>query len=149
VARSQATTPDAYLDEQEPSRRAELAAVRDAVNAAMPDGYAERIAWGMISWEVPLELSGPTYNGQPLLYAALAAQKSHNALYLNCMAYSPERSERLRQRFAESGLKLDMGKSCVRFRRADQLDLDAIKDEIASTTPAEFADAAAKPHSSR
>ena len=52
------------------------------------------MAWGMISWEVPLDSSGETYNGQPLVYAALAAQKNYNALYLNCVYGSEERTER-------------------------------------------------------
>ncbi len=143
MVRSTAATPEAYLAELEPERSAELGRVRDAVNAAMPDGFQERMAWGMISWEVPLEVSGPTYNRQPLVYAALAAQKNHNALYLNCVYASPEGSERLAKAFADAGLKLDMGKSCVRFRTADELAMDAIAQEIASTTPEEFAALAA------
>ena len=138
MARSSAATPDVYIAELEPARAAELARVRDAINAAMPDGFVERMAWGMISWEVPIETSGPTYNGQPLVYAALAAQKNYNALYLNCTYASAERSERLRQAFAQSGRKLDMGNSCIRFRNAEDLDLPAIAEEIASTRPDEF-----------
>ena len=139
MARSEAATPQAYLAELDPARRSELSRVRDTVNDALPSGYVERMAWGMISWEVPLETSGPTYNKQPLVYAALAAQKNHNALYLNCVYGSDERTARLRDAFAAAGRKLDMGKSCVRFRRADDLALDAIAEEIASTGPQEFA----------
>jgi len=137
VARSSALTPDAYLAELEPEHAIELGRVRDAVNAAIPDGYCERMAWGMISWEVPL-VSGPTYNKQPLVYAGLGAQKKYNALYLNCAYASAERTERLARSFAASGHKLNMGKSCIRFRRAADLDLDAIRAEIASATPDEF-----------
>jgi Domain of unknown function (DU1801) len=139
VARSDAATPDAYLAGLEPGRAAEIGRVRDAVNAALPDGYVERMAWGMISWEVPIEVSGPTYNKQPLVYAALAAQKNYNALYLNCVYPSAERTGRLREAFAAAGKKLDMGKSCIRFKTADDLPLDAIAREIGSMTPQEFA----------
>jgi hypothetical protein len=142
VARSSAATPEAYLAELEPGPAAELRRVRDAVNAAMPDGFEECMAWGMISWEVPLEVSGPTYNKQPLVYAALAAQKNYNALHLNGVYGSAERTGRLAKAFAEAGLKLDMGKSCVRFRKADDLPLDAIAREIGSMTPREFASGA-------
>ena len=138
MARSDAATPEAYLAKQDPERRAELGRVRDLVNANVPDGYVERMAWGMISWEVPLEVSGPTYNKQPLVYAALAAQKNHNALYLNCTYASAGGAERLKQAAAAAGRKLDMGKSCMRFRRADDLPLDEIAEEVRSTTPAEF-----------
>ena len=138
MARSDAATPEAYLDEQGPERRAELAQVRDLVNANLPEGYVERMAWGMISWEVPLDISGPTYNKQPLVYAALAAQKNHNALYLNGTYASPGGAERLEQAAISAGKKLDMGKSCVRFERAGELPLDAIAEEIGLTGPVEF-----------
>lgn len=147
MARSEAPTPDAYIAELPADRAAEIAQVRAAVNGALPGGYVERMAWGMISWEVPLEASGPTYNGQPLVYAALAAQKNHNALYLNCTYASEERTERLRQRFAGSGKKLDMGKSCVRFKKADALDLDAIIECISALSPDEFVAETAAAHS--
>ena len=139
MARSDAATPEAYLAELEPARAAELAKLRDLVNAHLPPGYVERMAWGMISWEVPMEVSGSTYNKQPLVYAALAAQKNHNALYLNGTCASAERSERLKQAAAASGKPLDMGKSCIRFRRADDLPLAEIAAEIAASTPADFA----------
>ena len=136
---SSARTPDEYLADLDTERAAELGLVRNAVNAAMPDAYVERMAWGMISWEVPIELSGSTYNNQPLVYAALAAQKNYNSLYLNCAYASAERTEQLRRAFADAGKKLDMGKSCIRFKRADDLPLEAIGREIGSTAPAEFA----------
>ena len=138
MKRNDASTPDAYIAELPAERAAEIGRVRDAVKAALPDGYVERMAWGMISWEVPIERSGKTYNGEPLVYAALAAQKNHNALYLNCLYGSAERTEALRQRFAASGRKLDMGKSCVRFRKADDLDLTAIAEEVAAVAPDEY-----------
>ena len=138
MAKSSAATPEEYLAALQPARAAEIAAVRDLVNAALPPGYVERMAWGMISWEVPIALSGPTYNGQPLVYAALAAQKNYNALYVNCAYTSAERTDQLKQAFAASGKRLDMGKSCIRFRRAADLDLDAIRAEIGSAPPAVF-----------
>ena len=136
MARSEAPTPDAYIAEQTADRAAELIQVRDAVNAALPDGYVEGMAWGMICWEVPMAISGPTYNGQPLAYVALGAQKNYNALYVPCG--SNERSERFRRRVIAGGRKLNMGKSCVRFRKADELDLEAVAELIGALTPREF-----------
>lgn len=135
MARSNAPTPDAYIAELPADRAAELTRVREAVNAALPDGYVEGMAWGMICWEVPLERSGKTYNGQPLAYAALGAQKNYNAIYLNCLYGSDERTEAFRQAFAKAGRKLDMGKGCVRFKRADDLCIDAVAEAIAAVTP--------------
>ena len=136
MARSDAPTPDAYLAELPADRAAELTRVRDAVNSALPEGYVEGMAWGMICWEVPMAVSGPTYNGQPLAYVALSAQKNYNALYVPCG--SNVRNEQFRRRVLASGRKLDMGKSCVRFRKAADVDLDAVAELIGALTPGEF-----------
>ena len=135
---SSATTVAAYLAELDPARSAEIETVRELVNAALPAGYREGMTYGMITWVIPLDDYPDTYNGQPLGYAALAAQKNSNSLYLNCVYASAERTERLKQAWAAAGKKLDMGKSCIRFRRASDLALDVIRDEIAATPPAEF-----------
>ena len=135
---SKAATVADYLAELPPERRAEIARVRDAVNAALPAGYREGMGYGMIGWVVPLETYPDTYNKQPLAYAGLAAQKNYNSLYLTCVYASQERTQRLREAAAAAGTTLDMGKSCIRFNRADDLPLDLIRDEIASTPPEEF-----------
>ena len=135
---SKAQTVAAYLGELAPERRREIEKVRDAINAAIPAGYREGMGYGMIGWVVPLETYPDTYNGQPLAYAGLAAQKHSNSLYLTCAYASPERTQRLKDEAAATGKKLDLGKSCIRFRHADDLPLDAIAREIASTTPEEF-----------
>ena len=135
---SKAATVAAYLDELPPERRAEIAIVRDLVNAALPEGYVEVMSYGMIGWVIPLQDYPVTYNGQPLAYAGLAAQKNGNSLYLNCVYASTKRTERLRGAWAASGKKLDMGKSCIRFKRASDLALDVVRDEIAATAPAEL-----------
>ena len=129
---SKAATPEAYIAELPPERAELVSRVRDMVNANLPDGYVERMNWGMISWELPLERYPDTYNGQPLVYAALASQKNHTALYLNCICASEERTQRLKDAYAAAGKKLDMGKSCIRFKRADQLAEGVLADAIAS-----------------
>lgn len=138
MASSKAATVAQYLADLPADRRAEIEEVRDLVNAALPAGYREGMGFGMIGWVIPLEDYPDTYNKQPLAYAGLAAQKNYNSLYLNCVYASKERSERLQEAAAVAGKKLDMGKSCIRFRRAEDLPLELISDEIASTSPAEF-----------
>jgi hypothetical protein len=128
---SKATTVAAYLDEQPPERRAELEKVLRVVRKHMPKGYRETMAWGMIGWGVPLERYPDTYNGQPLCYAGLAAQKNYNSLYLMGCYSSPEQLRRLEQAFDDAGLTLDMGKSCIHFRRAEDLPLAAIGGLVA------------------
>ena len=137
VSSSAATVAD-YLAELDPERRTQIETVRKVVNAALPAGYVEVMSYGMIGWVIPLADYPDTYNKQPLGYAGLAAQKNSNSLYLNCVYASTERTERLKVKWKLSGKKLDMGKSCIRFKRADDLALDLIRDEIAATTPAEF-----------
>ncbi|HEX8062766.1 MAG TPA: DUF1801 domain-containing protein [Allosphingosinicella sp.] len=129
MAGSKAPTPEAYLEELPPERAGFVARLRELVNANLPDGYVERMNWGMISWEVPLTRYPDTYNGQPLVYAALAAQKNHTALYLNCVQASEERTRALRAQWAAAGRKLDMGKSCLRFKRPE----DVAEDVLAHT----------------
>ena len=134
---SRAATVADYLAELPADRRAEIECVRDVVNGSLPEGYVEGIGYGMIVWFIPLERYPDTYNKQPLGYAALAAQKNYNSLYLSCY-YSKERMEKFKADFAAAGKKLDMGKSCIRFKRADELALDVVAAEIALFTPDEF-----------
>jgi hypothetical protein len=128
---SKAATPDDYIAELPPERQALVAHIRDLVNRNLSPGYVERMIWGMI-WELPLERYPDTYNGQPLVYAGLAAQKNHTALYLNCIYASEERTQALRDAYAAPGKKLDMGKSCLRFKKADDLAEDVLAEAIAS-----------------
>jgi hypothetical protein len=131
MARSDATTPDDYLAELPPDRRAALSTVRDVIQRHLPAGFEEGMDFGMISFHVPLERFAETYNGHPLGLAALASQKNHMALYLNNVYGDPATERWFRDRFAASGKRLDMGKSCVRFRRVDDLPLDVIGETIA------------------
>ena len=132
------TSVDAYLAELPPERRAVLSAVRDVVRRNLPTGYAQTMNWGMISYELPLDRYPDTYNGQPLNYAALAAQKNYFALHLPVVYQDTEQEAWLKAEFKKAGKKLDMGKSCLRFKRVEDLALDAIAKVIASTPPERF-----------
>lgn len=135
MARSAATTVDDYLATLPPAQQGEIAAVRDVIRQRLPRGYQERMNWGMISYEIPLDNYPNTYNGQPLGYAGLAAQKNHCALYLMSVYMNPSAQKQLRDAFAAAGKKLDMGKSCIRFKAAEELPLDAIGDLVAAVPP--------------
>ena len=138
MASTTAQTVEAYLDELPPDRRAVISTLRDTIRKKLPKGYRETINWGMIAYELPLERYPDTYNGQPLMYAALAAQKNHYAVYLTGLYQDPEDEKRFRAEFARAGKKLDMGKSCVRFKKLEDLPLDVIGRTIASTPPEKF-----------
>jgi hypothetical protein len=145
MTRSAAATPEAYLANLPPERRAVIAAVRQVVLENLPPGYQESMNWlrpstqgGMICYEVPLERYPTTYNQQPLMYAALAAQKNYYSLYLNSVYQDPDGEARLREEFAQAGKKLNMGKSCLRFKKTEDLPLEVIGRVIAGTSVEEF-----------
>lgn len=130
---SQATSVQEYLEGLPEEKRAVMEAVRAVVLENLPPGYVETMNWGMISYEIPLEVFPDTYNGRPLSYAGLAAQKNYFALYLMNVYAEPLVEARLREGFDRAGKKLDMGKSCVRFRKLENLPLDVIAEIIAAT----------------
>jgi hypothetical protein len=133
LASSEARTPDEYLAALPPDRRQAINAVRDVILRNLPAGYEEGIEFGMISYHVPLERFADTYNGHPLGLAALASQKRYMALYLNNVYGDRDTEAWFRERYAASGKRLDMGKSCVRFRKVEDLPLDVIGETIART----------------
>jgi len=136
--RSEATTVVGYLDELPPDRRETIAAVRAMILESLPEGFAEAMNWGMISYEIPLERYSGTYNGQPLGVVALAAQKHGCSLYLHGPYMDPVLTDQLRAAFHAAGKKLDMGKSCVRFRTVDDLVPDAIREAVSALDPDQF-----------
>ena len=138
MARSNAATVDEYLAELPPDRRETIAAVRDLVLKHLPKGYREVMNWGMITYEVPPEVYPTTYNGQPLCYAALAAQKNYNSLYLMCAYAESEQETSLKEAYRKAGKKLDMGKSCLRFRKIDDLVPAAIGKVLKSMPPKKY-----------
>ena len=131
---SGATSVEQYLKELPANRRRLVVAVRDVIRRNLPKGFAETMAYGMITWGVPLSRYPDTYNGQPLGLAALAAQKHYYALYLWSVYSDEGAGRRFRQEYAKTGRKLDMGKSCVRFKSLDDLPLDLIGRTIAGSS---------------
>ena len=138
MVRSAAATVEEYLLELPPDRREGIQAVRQVFLDNLPPGYVETMNWGMITYEIPLDRYPKTYNKQPLMYAALASQKRHMAVYLMCVYSRAESRTRFVERFKASGKKLDMGKSCVRFRKVEDLPLDLIAETVAGTSVEDY-----------
>jgi hypothetical protein len=126
-----ARTPEEYMAAMPPDRRHSISAVRDVIRENLPEGFEEGIEFGMIAWYVPLERFPDTYNGRPLGLAALASQKQYMSLYLNTVYGDPQLADWFKDRYAQSGKRLDMGKSCVRFRALEDLSLDVVGETIA------------------
>lgn len=136
--RSDAATVDEYLAELPEERREAIGTVRDVILANLPAGYEEVMRWGMITYEVPLSTEPDTYNGQPLMYAALASQKNHMAVYLTGVYADDEARERFLEAYRTTGKRLDMGKSCIRFRKLDNLPLEIIGEAVSRYPVPEF-----------
>jgi|GEM_PF-60848 len=127
-----ATTVEEYLASLPEDRRAAIAAVRDVIRRNLDRDYAEGIQYGMIGYYVPHAVFPQGYHcdpRQPLPFAALASQKNHMAIYLMSVCDGDEVG-RFREAYARAGKKLDMGKSCIRFQRVEDLALDVIGDAI-------------------
>lgn len=122
-----------------PEERAEqIARLRELILQRLPEGYAEEMDFGMIAYVIPLETYPNTYNGHPLMYAALASQKRHMSLYLMNVYGDDETLRWFTGGFAAAGKKLDMGKACVRFKKLDDLPLQLIGEAIARTPAGEY-----------
>jgi hypothetical protein len=127
-----------YFDDLSASQRAVLYPVADVVRDAMPAGYELGMHFGMPGWVIPLSTYPNTYNGQPLVYVSLAAQKNYHSLHLMALYASAQADAAFRAEWAQTGLKLDMGKSCLRFRSLADIDLDVIARCVAGVSVEQY-----------
>ncbi len=132
---SKAATVAEYLANLPEDRRADVQQVREVILANLPDGFQECMQYGMIGYAIPLERFPNTYNKQALGVAALAAQKRHISVYLHGLYADPGLTEWFVETYKQTGKRLNMGKSCVRFPRAEAAALDLIGEVIARVTP--------------
>ena len=146
---SKARTVTEYIASLPEDRRVAIKAVRAVVNKHLPAGYQEGMEYGYIGWSVPLSVYPDTYNGQPLCYVALASQKSHMALYLMCAYADSPIKQRLVKGFKDAGKKLDMGKSCIRFKKLEDLPLDVIAEATAAMPMKKYIEIAKAAHAKK
>jgi len=134
--KSSATTVKEYLESLPEDRRAAISAIRKVIRENLPDGYEECIQYGMIGYVVPHSIYPAGYHcdpTQPLPYATLGSQKNHMALYL-CNVYGhKETRDWFCKAWKAAGKKLDMGKSCVRFKKIEDVPLEVVGQVIART----------------
>lgn len=130
MAQSAASTVAEYLASLPPDRRAAIQAVRKVIRKNLPKGFVEEMAFGMIGYVVPLSDYPKTYNKQPLMLAALGSQKNHMAVYLMTIYGEPGLRSWFEAAYRATGKRLDVGKSCVRFRSLDDLPVELIGEAI-------------------
>lgn len=130
---SKATTVDQYLAELPPDRREAIGALRAVILKNLPKGYEEGMQWGMPSYFVPHSAYPAGYHcqpDQPLPFVSLASQKNHMAFYGFCNYTDDVLRNRFVEDWKKTGKKLDMGKSCVRFKKLEDVPLKVIVDAV-------------------
>ena len=128
---SKAATVEAYLKELPPERREAISKVREVIRKNLDKDYEEGMQYGMIGYFVPHRIYRDGYHcdpKQPLPFACLASQKNYMSVYM--MTACDPRDTWFRDAWAKTGKKLDMGKSCIRFKKLDDLALDVIGEAI-------------------
>lgn len=122
-------TVEAYLASLPEDRREALQAVRKTILKNLPKGYEEGIQYNMIGYFVPHSIYPNGYHcdpKQPLPFASIASQKNHMGLYLFCIYSDPRGKDRFVKEWKATGKKLDMGASCVRFKKLEDVPLDVL-----------------------
>jgi hypothetical protein len=130
---SKATTVQQYLRQLPAGRRPAIESVRAVILRNLDSHYEEGMQYGMIGYYVPHRVYPPGYHcdpKQPLPFVCLASQKNYMSVYLGCVYGDPTRERWFREAWAKTGKKLDMGKSCVRFKKLEDLALDVIGESI-------------------
>ena len=130
---SKAKTVKQYLAELPADRHQAIQAVRAIILKNLPKGYEEGMLYGAIGYYVPHSVYPPGYHcdpKQPLPFAGMASQKNYMTLSLMCVYGDAAHDTWFRKAWAKTGKKLDMGKSCVRFKKVDDVPLKVIGEAI-------------------
>ncbi|MDX2268246.1 MAG: DUF1801 domain-containing protein [Bryobacter sp.] len=141
---SAAKTVEQYLAELPEDRRAAIEAVRKVIRKHKDKRVEEGMQYGMIGYYVPHKVYPAGYHcdpKQPLPFAALASQKNYMSLYLFCQYVRGDGNDGevwFREEWAKTGKKLNMGKSCIRFKKAEDLALDLVAEVLRRTSLDEF-----------
>ena len=140
---SKAKTIDQYLNEIPEERKQPIQALLEVLRKNLPEGFEEGMLYGMIGFYVPKELYPSGYHASkewsPLPFINLASQKNFIALYHSGIYAIPELHDWWVQEYPKhSKYKLDMGKSCVRFKKLDHIPLELIAELAQKITPEEW-----------
>lgn len=141
---SKATTVEAYIAELPDDRRETINQLRKVIKKNLPKGFQECMAYGMIGYVVPHKLYPPGYHCDPKLplgFMNIAAQKNFTAVYHMGIYCDPKLMKWFTDAYAKSGAgKLDMGKSCIRFKNASKIPYELIGELAAKMTPQDWID---------
>lgn len=127
---SKAKTVSEYVDSLPDDRREAVQALRNAINKSIPKGFSESMNYGMMGWSVPHSLYPAGYHcnpEQPLPFAGLASQKNTVNFYHMGIYANPKILKWFVEEYPKhTKQKLDMGKSCIRFKKLDDIPVKLI-----------------------
>ena len=140
--RSKATTVDQYIDELPEDRKKAVAELRKVIKKNIPKGFQEGMGYGMAGYVVPHSKYPAGYHCDPktpLPFIGIASQKNFIAVYHMGIYADPNLLKWFVAAHAKASPKrLDMGKSCIRFKKADQIPFDLIGELSAKMTPEQY-----------
>jgi hypothetical protein len=135
---STAKTPEEYLASLPDDRKAPMEKLRSVIKRHLPNGFAETMQYGMLGYGVPHSRYPAGYHcdpKQPLPFAAIASQKNFIAVYHMGVYAMPELLDWFTKEYPKhSKTKLDMGKSCLRFKKPEQIPYDLIGELMKKVT---------------
>ena len=133
-----ADSPEAYIAQLPDDRKGALQALRKVLQENLPEGFAETISYGMIGYVVPHALYSAGYHCSPQLplpFISIASQKNFIALYHMGVYANPELLEWFVQEYPKHcRTRLDMGKSCIRFKNVSDIPYKLIGELAAKMT---------------
>jgi uncharacterized protein YdhG (YjbR/CyaY superfamily) len=128
----QANTPSEYIQAIPEERCDAFTRLRETIQENIPDGFQEGMSYGMIGYVVPHSIYPPGYHCDPKLplpFASIASQKNFIALYHMGLYANEELFKWFVTEYPKhSKYKLDMGKSCIRFKKPDAIPFDLIAE---------------------
>ncbi|MFV7235644.1 MULTISPECIES: DUF1801 domain-containing protein [Flavobacterium] len=139
---SSATSIEAYLREIPQERKSAFLRLRKTILKNIPKGFVEQISYGMVGYVVPHSIYPNGYHCEPKLplpFISIASQKNFIALYHMGIYANPELLNWFVTEYQKhSTQKLDMGKSCIRFKKFDQIPFDLIAELVQKITVQEW-----------
>lgn len=138
---SKAKTVDEYLETLPDDRAEIIAALRKTIKKNLPKGFEETMQYGMISYVVPHSLYPAGYHTNPkdaLPFISIASQKNHIAVYHMAVYEGPLHDWFVKEFKKHSDKKLDMGKSCIRFKKADDVPVKLFGELASKVKPKEW-----------
>ena len=141
---SKATTPEAYIAEMPKDRQEAFKKLLAIIKKNLPKGFKEVMSYGMIGYVVPHTMYPAGYHcdpKQPLPFMCVASQKNFIAIYHMGIYANPELLKWFTEAHAKaSSKKLDMGKSCMRYKKPEDIPYSLIGELASKITPAEWID---------